>query len=266
MNAFIVPRVRRASDRTLFGRAVPTILEGGAADWPAVHRWTWSWLRRRAGAVRVPVRSPDGGRRARRLESVIRRFSSRDYIVDWTFCCDAPDLAADVRTPHFAMWDWMNSVPERVRPVLRWLYIGGAGTGSSLHQDVLGTHAWLAQLRGRKDWVLYPPDTFTAAEAATHDAFSRGAEATDSLARRTRWVAELCPGDVIFVPSLWWHQVQNPGPSMGLTGNFVNESNYSRVRDEAARGRFRAIVPYLDAVAARRRAPRSTCENRLSRA
>lgn len=33
------------------------------------------------------------------------------------------------------------------------------------------------------------------------------------------------PGDLLFTPSGWWHQVKNTKPSLSLTENLVNESN-----------------------------------------
>jgi oxalate decarboxylase/phosphoglucose isomerase-like protein (cupin superfamily) len=33
------------------------------------------------------------------------------------------------------------------------------------------------------------------------------------------------PGDIIFTPSNWWHQVRNDTCTLALTENFINETN-----------------------------------------
>jgi oxalate decarboxylase/phosphoglucose isomerase-like protein (cupin superfamily) len=33
------------------------------------------------------------------------------------------------------------------------------------------------------------------------------------------------PGDIIYTPSNWWHQVRNETCTLALTENFINETN-----------------------------------------
>jgi ribosomal protein L16 Arg81 hydroxylase len=41
--------------------------------------------------------------------------------------------------------------------------------------------------------------------------------------------AELNPGDLIYIPSDWWHAVRNAEDGVAITYNIVNISNYARV-------------------------------------
>lgn len=37
------------------------------------------------------------------------------------------------------------------------------------------------------------------------------------------------PGDMIFIPSRYWHTARNLEETIGITGNFVNETNFPAV-------------------------------------
>jgi ribosomal protein L16 Arg81 hydroxylase len=37
------------------------------------------------------------------------------------------------------------------------------------------------------------------------------------------------PGDIVFIPSGWWHQVRNEEPGIAVTENFVNATNAKAV-------------------------------------
>merc|ERR1719210_1974423 len=38
------------------------------------------------------------------------------------------------------------------------VFLGPAGTISRLHCDTYATHAWLSQIRGRKQFIVFPPE------------------------------------------------------------------------------------------------------------
>lgn len=232
----------------------PVIVEGEASTWPAVQRWTWSFFREHCGETWVPARhGSDPDLYKRRMRALIDELVAGDpvYAVDWDFSKDHPELANDVGRSVLGAGDVLASIPEPDRPRFFWLYLGAPGTGSALHQDVLRTHAWLALLSGTKRWVQYAPDTFTKEEARMHDAFSLLGRTYDRRFERTRWEAEVSAGDVMFVPSLWWHQVENMTPTVSLTANFANRDLIDRVRAEAAIGQYKFLVPHLDAIASR---------------
>ena len=37
------------------------------------------------------------------------------------------------------------------------------------------------------------------------------------------------PGDLVFTPSGWWHQVYNEEAGISVTENFINSANYNSV-------------------------------------
>ncbi|KAH8093031.1 transcription factor jumonji [Aureococcus anophagefferens] len=95
--------------------------------------------------------------------------------------------------------------------------------GSSLHSDLSAN--WYAQLGGRKTWTLVDP-TESARRLlpcfderpgvpALFSGLGYGADAPPSatpLADVDRLVVTLDVGDLLYVPSWWWHQIENlPG-------------------------------------------------------
>ncbi len=242
-------RPEEVDTQSLLASGEPAILTGEALDWPACSRWTWGELRRRCAGLPIPVRFGDELRWWTVGPLVDAILAGEDvYGVDWEFERDCPDLADDLDTSMLGFDDCFARLPADIRPRLRWLYLGAPGTGSPLHQDVLCTNAWLALLRGRKRWVLYPPETFRPGEVRDHDAFAEGSAERDRRAGRLRLEATVRAGDVIFVPSCWWHQVLNLEPSIALTANFCHPTIRHAVRREAAGGRFAYLVPRLEAL------------------
>ena len=103
------------------------------------------------------------------------------------------------------------------------LWIGNASRVST-HYDVSSNIA--AVVAGRRRFVLFPPDQGPNLYVGPLDRTIAGQptsmvdlEAPDLVryprfaeAMATMQVAELEPGDAIFVPSLWWHDVKATGP------------------------------------------------------
>jgi cupin-like protein len=105
------------------------------------------------------------------------------------------------------------------------LFIAPLGARTSLHVDPWASCAVLCQLYGRKRWYLYSPDQasylqnefgvvdVTRPDRSKFPAFDR-AQLTATSA--------LKPGEVIYVPHGWFHQVECESDSVSLTWNFVH--------------------------------------------
>lgn len=154
-------------------------------------------------------------------------------------------MLRDFDEPAAAHGDLLQRLPVRAFNPLLWLFLGGAGTGTAFHRDVLDTHAWLAVLAGRKRFVLHPPADF--ASDADFDEHARTAAAVlDERQSRGAWrYLELHPGDVILIPSRWWHAVVNEGPTLGLTRNFATPDILPRVVAAMRAQSLTRLLPWL---------------------
>jgi hypothetical protein len=136
------------------------------------------------------------------------------YLKDWCFCATIEDYKP-YECPEYFREDWLNSYESNSEDCNdhRFVYMGPAHTFTPLHKDVLQSFSWSVNLRGRKEWVLFPPDTQTCffnthgkqlfdIKSVDHDAFPRYKEACEQMHRLEQGVCE-----AIFVPSGWWHQV-----------------------------------------------------------
>jgi len=211
----------------------PVIFTGLSEAWPAPRKWTWAFLKKAYGATYVVV-SMRGGKTTRmplgRYIDYVQRPQDYDvrgkpYLRDWNFMRGQPELAKDFEDPFFAD-DWLELVPPRIRPDFRWIYIGPDGSGTRFHIDTSGTHAWLCQLIGAKRWIMYPPGEVPEEYLFAADLFRPNYARFPKLKHARRWHATLEPGEVIFVPYGWQHQVRNVGPSLSLTANYVDASNF----------------------------------------
>ena len=125
------------------------------------------------------------------------------------------------------------------RPAHRWLIVGPARSGSTFHKDPNGTSAWNAVVRGAKYWILFPPGAAVPGVYVSADK----SEVTSPLsiaewlltfhaeARATPGCIEgVCgEGEILHVPSGWWHLVVNLEPGMALTQNFVPRAHLAKV-------------------------------------
>jgi hypothetical protein len=110
------------------------------------------------------------------------------------------------------------------------LFISPRGGRTSLHLDPWGSCAVLCQLYGRKRWFFYAPDQ--------EKYLRNGAKLVDPTAPdlemfpdfpKAQVTAEcmLEPGETIYVPHGWSHEVHSETDAISLTWNFVHSSSAS---------------------------------------
>eukprot|EP00051_Salpingoeca_urceolata_P011688 m.145152 g.145152 ORF g.145152 m.145152 type:complete len:207 (-) comp17215_c0_seq2:214-834(-) len=104
--------------------------------------------------------------------------------------------------------------------------------------DPNATSAWNAVISGEKRWVMLPPNVVPPGVFPSPD----GAEVTTPATLFEWWTnfhdeavamgAIECTarrGDLVFVPSGWWHAVLNTKDSIAITQNYVSEANLAKV-------------------------------------
>lgn len=160
---------------------------------------------------------------------------------------------ADYAVPLAVADDWLNWWYDVRRDAddYRFMYLGPPGSATPLHHDVLYSASWSVNVTGWKLWVLLPPDEsartlydgrgnlrahtlLTAAERAAADALVGDAGLAATVASVPPPAStppggggggdarQLClqgPGDLMFVPSGWHHQVVNVGDAPVLSIN-----------------------------------------------
>ncbi|KAK9421091.1 hypothetical protein SUNI508_06236 [Seiridium unicorne] len=121
------------------------------------------------------------------------------------------------------------------RPAHRWLIIGPERSGSTFHKDPNGTGAWNAVIQGSKYWLMFPPSVpqppgvFVSADSSEVTSPLSIAEyllTFHAEARKEAGCLEgICgAGELLYVPSGWWHLVVNLEAGIALTQNFVTNS------------------------------------------
>ncbi|KAI0889941.1 Clavaminate synthase-like protein [Annulohypoxylon maeteangense] len=125
------------------------------------------------------------------------------------------------------------------RPAHRWLIIGPERSGSTFHKDPNATSAWNAVLEGSKYWIMFPPTARVPGVYVSEDS----SEVTSPLSI-AEWLLEfhaeartlpdcvegVCKaGEILHVPSGWWHLVVNLEAGIALTQNFVPKSHLADV-------------------------------------
>jgi histone arginine demethylase JMJD6 len=222
-----------------FGRpGRPALLTGVVTAWPAWGRWTPEFFRERYGGVRVLVQASyrAGPPRPMRLAAYVDAMlapggDELPYLRDWVFENAAPELTADYALPSYLL-SLMDGVPAA--PTLRWIYMGPAGSATALHADVLATSAWNALFWGTKRWLMFPPEQGALLEPGRLYAFPPGQEDVPMPEDARPLACVQRPGEIVFMPSGWWHQVYNVTPTLSLTENFVSENNLPAVLAQLA--------------------------------
>ncbi|CCM05320.1 uncharacterized protein FIBRA_07534 [Fibroporia radiculosa] len=154
------------------------------------------------------------------------------YIKDWHLARSSP--IPFYTTPDIFRDDWMNAYYSAcTQDDFRFVYAGAAGTFTPLHRDVYTSYSWSTNICGRKRWWLFPPEQTrwlmkkgreehgeTAYDVRTADPHE-----FPELGRANPIIVEQEEGETIFVPSGWYHQVENLTVCISINHNWCNAVN-----------------------------------------
>lgn len=228
----------------------PLILEGELDHWPAYRKWTWDFFKEQYGHLDMLTGICFGEKQTvpmHEFVDYVREHARRQaeeptneiprYIEGWYFRDEHPELMQDFRMPPCFGDDWFKTrYPQRIAPNATGILLGPKGSYTKLHADGQYSHNWLAQISGRKRWMLIDghqiePVFKTQAEAAgSYEGIDH--PAMEAFLRENEVLYRECvtePGDLLFFPSRVFHQVVGLEPTISLTHNWFNQTNAAKV-------------------------------------
>ncbi|OJJ48553.1 hypothetical protein ASPZODRAFT_14684 [Penicilliopsis zonata CBS 506.65] len=233
----------------------PFILTEPVRAWPVYQTWSVEALLEkygdtvfRAEAVDWPLRTYGDYMHNNSDESPLYLFD-RAFVSKMGLKVGKPDEEPDAAYwPPSCFGEDLFSVLGNDRPDRQWLIIGPERSGSTFHKDPNATSAWNAVLRGSKYWIMFPSSSKLPPPPGVYVSEDQS-EVTSPLsiaewllgfhaeARRTPGCVEgICAaGEVLHVPSGWWHLVVNIEPSIAITQNFIPRAHLTAALDFLSR-------------------------------
>jgi histone arginine demethylase JMJD6 len=211
----------------------PVVITDAIEAWPARSRWTMDYFKSRYAETLVTVyrlggeRYDAAGTEMMKLSLFIDRIQTSSFETyphyvrdDWQLFLNHKELLSDYQVPEY-FFDWFVFLPGFMRLIYPRIFIGPKGAITPLHLDIWGTHAWLAQLIGRKRWILFSPDQRELLYDCNVQPQNPDLQRFP-LFRKSRPVeCTIGPGDLIFVPGGWAHEVVSLDATISITHNYM---------------------------------------------
>ena len=219
---------------------IPVVLEGAAAEWPAVKKWTPEYLDELCGRDEVAVldgQNWTANRDARReavstAETVVQVQELLQNVTKGGAWYGAflelldtyPSLRQDIDLSFVKRFGHTNERIPWQRNILAKMYVGGPGTATSFH--CAGISNLFVQMYGEKKWVLISPQC----TPFMYPASNRGINWQSRVDFREpdyescplyrfvdRYETVLEAGDVLWNPPFVWHGVLNLTESIAVS-------------------------------------------------
>lgn len=243
----------------------PVIVTDVLQKWPAMTRWTPEFFKHEFSSVKFTINDTTYGRASfkngKEVEFTMAEFIDRvlesteenpaPYFRNQILYDLFPTLKQDIQPiPQYLQPNWLSErfLVKRVAKVLNpgsamELFIGGKGAAFPvLHYDGAATHAVLMQIYGRKQYIVYPPEQESFMYPSPE---KRNISAINSIdkpdldkfplfAKAEATIFFLDPGELLFVPSRWWHTAKILSPSITVSTNILNQSNWHELEKYVA--------------------------------
>lgn len=225
----------------------PFILTRPVREWPVYKSWDTDDLLAKYGNIKFRAESVDW--KLKTYVSYMNNSSDESplYLFDRSFVSKMSlSVEQSGTTPSYQIpscfGEDLFAVLGDKRPDDKWLIVGPARSGSTYHKDPNATSAWNAVIRGSKYWIMFPSSPSSLPPPGVYVSEDQS-EVTSPLsiaewllgfhaeARKTPGCVEgVCgEGEVLHVPSGWWHLVVNLDASIAITQNFVPRSHLVKV-------------------------------------
>jgi hypothetical protein len=233
-----LPRIREVERITVTSKeqvaermaaGLPIIIMNGLSKWKEAFSWTFHDIKRKFG--HLSLRSNLG-------ESTLGEFleqlnRSTEGEVPYTFGCPMPKELADLFEPPFF---------EKESFGIGQLWMGSAAghVSTYLHRD--SGDAFLGQIIGRKQFILFSPDqteymyafkSFNRDQPCWVNAWEPNYETYPLFKHAVPTEFTLLPGDLLIIPRGWYHTVKALDPTLSVGFHREPVSDFGRILSQA---------------------------------
>ncbi len=234
----------------------PVVMKGFGSSWPAFRKWTPEFFQSRYGNEKVCVRLKSAGLGpesvyarevtvAQFVEDILSGGESYASNLEDLFNAN-PELRDDLDIPGLLPYSCADAarvarrsrrwrIPKRGEILSTQIFISN-GRGRTGYHCAIGGNFFL-QVYGRKRWLFVNPRHTAFMHPYVRKDFLYSASAIDPRLSREdltrqgfplydfapKYEVVLEPGDLLYSPQWWWHQVDNLGDSIGVAMRFRND-------------------------------------------
>ncbi len=239
---------------------IPVVLKNASKVWKGSSLFSLDYFKKNFGQNKTKV-----GEGELSIEEIIGliKTSTREnpapYPCKFDIRKQLPELLPliDPLSMNYATPNWFGSklFPKFVLGNSVDLYFGGPGGRYRLHVDYLHTHAWVTQICGEKNFIVYPrgqeeflypkPDYPWISEV---DMYNPDYVKFPKFKQATPIVVNVKDGETIFIPSGIWHTTETLTPGAAIIFDQINSTNYDQymkdLRGEKQKMKAAAISVY----------------------
>ena len=203
----------------------PVVFKGAAKNWIACKSWSPNFFKEHYGNTKVVLfnGSVKDIKSAKRSDTKLLDFKtfinlmqsgSKDYVRFLPILDENPELLNQINN------DWLSKYSNSKRKGLkRQLFIGGKNTSTSIH-SAIGSNLFV-QIHGRKEWYIYDtcynPLIQPVVDKSIFFRSNVTAKKPDEIFKKAKgWHVVLQPGDILYNPPFFWHEVHNLDTSIGF--------------------------------------------------
>jgi len=211
----------------------PVIITDAMKGWKASTKWTVDFFRSKYGHIKTEVQDcKTNTSTSMTIADYMDYMSGGDrdkllYLSQWPVDRN-PELYKDYKIPVYFP-NWLERLPKKIRDkfniITALIYIGPKDTYTGLHFDAGNVTTWMAMISGRKRFVFFSPDQGDFLYDGAVDIFNPDLEKFPLYANANPVEVILEPGEILYFPSRWWHQVENLEDSIAVAHNVVDEWN-----------------------------------------
>ncbi len=213
-------------------RERPVVVRGGLGDWLPTYKWTPEYLKSVYGPRRVKVGVSKTGEFANYVEILKTGVDAQVTFAEVVDSIFSPKPGGDKLRLHqepLETWDTFRDESPPIRFITREvmaknIWMGSAGNITKAHYDTEDNIN--VQLRGKKEFILFPSsqlrELYPRSPLDYMSNFSQVELAAPDLVRFPRFRratpmrAVIQPGDFLYIPIYWWHEVHTLEPSLNV--------------------------------------------------